>query len=93
MYSLFILINIIVLSFAVVGPWATITTFKSAGRLAGWIMAWATIIAHTYTWFALIQSSEMFFFFAPLWGGYEFICSLAPLGLDEQEAEEAIEKG
>lgn len=92
-FTIFVITTIVVVAFAVVAPWATITAFKSSGRWAGWTMTWATLVAHAYTWFALGQSPEFLFFFAPLWGGYEFICSLAPLGLDEQEAEEAIERG
>ena len=84
MNALFILINIIVLSFAVVGPWATITAFE-AGRATGWMMAFATVVSHAYTWYAMSQNSEILFFFGPLFGGYEFICTFAPLGLDEEE--------
>lgn len=91
MYSMLVIVNIILVAFAVLAPWATITAFKSAGRLAGWTMVWATLVAHTYVWFLLGRNPEMCFFFLPIWGGYEFICSLAPLGLDEQETEGAGE--
>ena len=94
MNAILVIVNITLISFAIVAPWATIATFKSAGRLAGWTMTWATLVAHAYAWFALTQSPEMFFFFGPLFGGYEFICTLAPLGLDEQEeAAAAANKG
>ena len=85
MRALLIIVNIIILSFAIVAPWATITAFKSSGRLAGWTMTWVTLIAHAYAWFMLGQNPEILFFFGPLFGGYEFICTFAPLGLDEEE--------
>ena len=91
MYPSLILNNIILTAAAVVAPWATITAFKSSGRLAGWTMTWVTIVTHIYVWFVLGHSPELGFFFGPLWGGYEFICSFAPLGLDEQETEGAGE--
>ncbi|TWP26317.1 hypothetical protein EUA60_02515 [TM7 phylum sp. oral taxon 346] len=88
MYSLFILINIIVLSFAVVGPWATITAFE-AGRATGWLMTLTCVISHAYVWYALAHNSEILFCLGAPWGAYEFICSLAPLGVIEVEEEQA----
>lgn len=90
-----VVINILLVSFAVVAPWATISAFKSAGRGAGWLMAWATLVAHAYVWYILGSNPEIAFFFGPLFVGYEFVCTLAPLGLDEETAEvaEATNKG
>ena len=88
MYAIFVIVSLIVISFAIVAPWATITAFKSSGRWAVWTLRWATVGAHAYTWIALGQNPEILFFFAPLWGGYEFICSFAPLGLEEQETDD-----
>ena len=88
MYAIFVIVSLIVISFAIVAPWATITPSTSSGRRAGWTMTWATLAAHAYTWIALGQNPEILFFFAPLWGGYEFICSFAPLGLEEQETDD-----
>lgn len=95
MSAIAIIVNIILVSFAVIAPWATISAFKASGRLAGWMMTWATLVAHVYVWFVLGHSPELGFFFGPLWGGYEFVCTLAPLGLDEETAEvaEATNKG
>ena len=49
MYAIFVIVSLIVISFAIVAPWATITAFKSSGRWAGWTMTWATLVAHAYT--------------------------------------------
>lgn len=38
MYAIFVIVSLIVISFAIVAPWATITAFKSSGRWAGWTM-------------------------------------------------------
>jgi len=94
MYAIFVIVSLIVISFAIVAPWATITAFKSSGRWAGWTMtagAGGGAPARpptAYTWIALGQNPEILFFFAPLWGGYEFICTFAPLGLEEQETDD-----
>lgn len=88
--AIFVIITIAVVTFAVVGPWATITAFE-AGRSAGWIMAWATLVAHAYTWYAMSYSSEALFCFGALWASYEFVCvSFAPLGVMEVEDEKAV---
>ena len=85
MYSLFILINIIVLSFAVVGPWATITAFE-AGRATGWLMTLTCVISHAYVWYALAHNSEILFCLGSAWAAYEFVCLwFAPLGVMEVE--------
>ena len=88
MYAIFVIVSLIVISFAIVAPGGSITASKSSGRWAVCPMTWATLVAHAYTWIALGQNPEILFFFAPLWGGYEFICTFAPLGLEEQETDD-----
>jgi len=70
MYAIFVIVSLIVISFA---------CRRGGAR---------TPRPHAYTWIALGQNPEILFFFAPLWGGYEFICSFAPLGLEEQETDD-----
>ncbi len=88
MYAIFVIVSLIVISFAIVAPWATITAFKSSGRWAGWTMTWATLVAHAYTWLARGPNPAVLFFLAPRWGGDELIWSFAPLGLEEQETDD-----
>ena len=45
MDTIFVIVNLLVASFAFVAPWATIEAFD-AGRLAGWMMTMATIVSH-----------------------------------------------
>ena len=47
MSTIFVLVNLLVVSFAIVAPWATIEAF-AAGRSAGWLMTMATMISHAY---------------------------------------------
>ena len=88
MDTIFVIVNLLVASFAFVAPWATIEAF-SAGRLAGWLMTLTCVISHAYVWYALAQNSEILFCLSAPWGAYEFICSLAPLGVIEVEEEQA----
>ena len=88
MYATFVLINLLLVPFAIVAPWATIEAF-SAGRLAGWLMTLTCVISHAYVWYALAQNSEILFCLGAPWGAYEFICSFAPLGVIEVEEEQA----
>jgi len=88
MYAIFVIVSLIVISFAIVAPWATITAFKSSGRWAGWTMTWGAPFAPRPTMTPAGHDPEILFFFAPLWGGYEFICTFAPLGLEEQETDD-----
>lgn len=87
MYATFVLINLLLVPFAIVAPWATIEAF-SAGRLAGWLMTLTCVISHAYVWYALAQNSEILFCLGAPWGAYEFICTFAPLGLEEQETDD-----
>ena len=80
MRALLIIVNIIILSFAIVAPWATMAAFKSSGRLAGWTMTWVTLIAHAYAWFMLGQNPEILFFFGPLFWGVRIYLHFCPIG-------------
>ena len=88
MSTIFVLVNLLVVSFAIVAPWATIEAF-AAGRSAGWLMTMATMISHAYVWYIMTWNSEILFCLGAPWGTYEFICSLAPLGVIEVEEEQA----
>ena len=85
MDTIFVIVNLLVASFAFVAPWATIEAF-SAGRLAGWLMTLTCIISHAYVWYALAQNSEILFCLGSAWAAYEFVCLwFAPLGVMEVE--------
>lgn len=89
MSTIFVLVNLLVVSFAIVAPWATIEAF-AAGRSAGWLMTMATMISHAYVWYIMTWNSEILFCLSPVWAGYEFICLFfAPLGVIEAEEEQA----
>ena len=66
MYAIFVIVSLIVISFAIVAPWATITAFKSSGRWAGWTMTWAAPVAPAHTWIAWAESRDSVLFRSPL---------------------------
>ena len=85
MDTIFVIVNLLVASFAFVAPWATIEAFD-AGRLAGWMMTMATIVSHVYTWYAMSLNPEIRFCLGSAWAAYEFVCLwFAPLGVMEVE--------
>ena len=85
MSTIFVLVNLLVVSFAIVAPWATIEAF-AAGRSAGWLMTMATIVSHVYTWYAMSLNPEILFCLGSAWAAYEFVCLwFAPLGVIEAE--------
>ena len=70
MDTIFVIVNLLVASFAFVAPWATIEAFD-AGRLAGWMMS---------------LNPEILFCLGSAWAAYEFVCLwFAPLGVMEVE--------
>ena len=89
MSAVFILVTIVLVSFAIVAPWATIEAFAT-GRLAGWQMVLVSFVSHAYVWYALSLNSEILFCLGPAWAAYEFVAlSFAPLGVMEVEDEKA----
>lgn len=94
MSTIFVLVNLLVVSFAIVAPWATIEAF-AAGRSAGWLMTMATIVSHVYTWYAMSLNPEILFCLGSAWAAYEFVCLwFAPLGVIEaEEVATAADKG
>lgn len=95
MSTIFVLVNLLIVSFAIVAPWATIEAF-AAGRSAGWLMTFATVISHAYVWYAMAQNTEILFCLGSMWAGYEFILSFIPMGIGENEekaAEAAANEG
>ena len=88
---------ILVVTIAIVAPWATISAFE-ASRLAGWTATFVAVAAHVTTWAIMAHSKEAMFFFAAPWAAYELVLSLIPMGIVEEEyqktaAEAAANKG
>lgn len=78
-----IVVVVIIVSVAVAAPWATISAFESSRR-AGWTVTFVATMAH---------SKEAAFFCAAPWAAYEFILTLIPMGIGEEEAAKAANKG
>ena len=74
---------VLVIAVAIVAPWVTIDAFESS-RLAGWSVTFVAMMAH---------SKEAMFFCAAPWAAYEFILTLIPMGIGEEEAAKAANKG
>ncbi len=87
-----VLVIIIVVTTAIVAPWATISAFESS-RLAGWTTTFVAVAAHVATWAAMASNKEAAFFCAAPWAAYEFILSLIPMGIGEEAAAEAANEG
>ena len=82
------IIIIVVVSVAIVAPWATISAFESS-RLIGWTVTLVAMMAH---------SKEAAFFCAAPWAVYEIVLSFIPMGIGEAEYQkeqtaEATDKG
>lgn len=82
-----IAIAIVIVSVAVVAPWATKSVLDVAGRLASW--GWATmfVAAHVWAWrFIAASGDERLFLPAIMLAVYEFIViSFVPMTLEEEE--------
>ena len=78
-----IIIIVVIITAAFVVPWMTISAFEHS-RLAGWSVTFVAMMAH---------SKEAAFFFAAPWAAYEFILTLIPMGIGEEEAAKAANKG
>lgn len=87
-----IAIAIVIVSVAVVAPWATISAFESS-RLAGWTATFVSVMAHVATWAMMTTNKEAMFLLAAPWAAYEFILLLIPMGIGEEEAAKAANKG
>lgn len=86
------LLIVVIVSVAIVAPWATIDAFRSS-RLAGWTATFVVVVAHVATWAIMICSKEAAFLCAAPWAAYEFILSLIPMGIGEEAAAEAANEG
>ena len=87
------LLIVVIVSVAIVAPWATIDAFRSS-RLAGWTATFVVVVAHVATWAIMAHSKEAAFFFAAPWAAYEFILTLIPMGIgEEEEAAKAANEG
>mgnify|MGYP000849235192 FL=1 len=90
-------IIIVVVSVAIVAPWATISAFESS-RLIGWTVTLVAMMAHVATWAIMAHSKEAAFFCAAPWAVYEIVLSFIPMGIGEAEYQkeqtaEATDKG
>ena len=83
---------VLVIAVAIVAPWVTIDAFESS-RLAGWSVTFVAMMAHVATWAIMAHSKEAMFFCAAPWAAYEFILTLIPMGIGEEEAAKAANKG
>lgn len=83
---------VIIIATAIVAPWATISAFESS-RLAGWTTTFVATMAHVATWAMIASSKEAAFLCAAPWAAYEFILTLIPMGIGEEEAAKAANKG
>ncbi len=87
-----IVIIVVIITAAFVVPWMTISAFEHS-RLAGWLTTFVAMMAHVATWAIMAHSKEAAFFFAAPWAAYEFILTLIPMGIGEEEAAKAANKG
>lgn len=92
-----VLVIIIVVTTAIVAPWATISAFESS-RLIGWTVTFVATAAHVATWAMMASAKEVAFFCAAPWAAYEIVLSFIPMGIGEAEYQkeqtaEAADKG
>ena len=86
------IVAIVIITTAIVVPWTTISAFERS-RLAGWTLTFLSIMAHVATWAMMTTNKEAAFFCAAPWAAYEFILTLIPMGIGEEEAAKAANKG
>lgn len=80
-------VTTVIITVALVAPWATKSVLDVAGQLASWGWATMSVAAHVWAWrFIAASGDERLFLPAIMLAVYEFIViSFVPMTLEEEE--------